>query len=245
MTNRPQVIIVTGASRGLGLAICETLLASTSFAVVGASRTESSQFRELAAANPHRLHYRFLDLASHSSLSAFARSVVAEFGAPFGLVNNGAIARDGLFATQHETEIQELVATNVTGPLVLTKYVTRTMLAAKSGRVVNIASISADRGFSGLAAYGATKSSMVGFTRNLARELGRAGITVNCVSPGYMPTEMSAGLANEDLERIRRRSPLNRLISCEEVAAVVAFLLGPGGSGLTGAVIPVDAGASI
>jgi 3-oxoacyl-[acyl-carrier protein] reductase len=118
------------------------------------------------------------------------------------------------------------------------------MLAAKTGRVVNVASISADRGFSGLAAYGATKSALVGLTRNLARELGRAGITVNCISPGYMPTEMSAGLADEDLERIRRRSPLNRLVTCEEVAAVVAFLLGPGGSGLTGAIIPVDAGAS-
>jgi 3-oxoacyl-[acyl-carrier protein] reductase len=244
MTNRPQVILVTGASRGLGLAICETLLATTSFAVVGASRTESDSFCALAAAHPHRLHYRFLDLASHSSLSAFARIVVAEFGAPFGLVNNGAIARDGLLATQHETEIQELVDTNVTGPLLLTKYVTRTMLAAKTGRVVNVASISADRGFSGLAAYGATKSAMVGLTRNLARELGRAGINVNCVSPGYMPTAMSAGLADDDLERIRRRSPLNRLVTCEEVAAVVAFLLGPGGSGITGAIIPVDAGAS-
>lgn len=245
MINRPQLIIVTGASRGLGLAICETLLTSTSFTVVGASRTESSRFRELGAANPHRLHYRFLDLANHSSLSEFARGIADKFGPPYGLVNNGAIARDGLLATQHDTEIHTLVATNVTGPLLLTKYVTRTMLAAKSGRVVNIASISADRGFSGLAAYGATKSALVGLTRNLARELGRAGINVNCVSPGYMPTEMSAGLAEEDLERIRRRSPLNRLVSCEEVAATVAFLLGPGGSGLTGAVIPVDAGASI
>jgi 3-oxoacyl-[acyl-carrier protein] reductase len=245
MTNRTPAIIVTGASRGLGLAICEKLLASTDFNLVGASRTESSQFLQLKAAYPQRLHYRFLDLANHSGLSEFARGIADEFGPPFGLVNNGAIARDGLLATQHDSEIHALVATNVTGPILLTKYVTRTMFAAKSGRVVNIASISADRGFSGLAAYGATKSALVGLTRNLARELGRAGINVNCVSPGYMPTEMSAGLADEDLERIRRRSPLNRLVSCEEVAAAVAFLLGPGGSGLTGAVIPVDAGASI
>jgi 3-oxoacyl-[acyl-carrier protein] reductase len=183
-------------------------------------------------------------LADHAKLPEFARGVVDDFGTPYGLVNNGAIARDGLLATQHDSEIKGLIDVNVTGPLLLTKYVTRTMLAAKSGRVINIASISADRGFNGLAAYGATKSSLVGLTRNLARELGRAGITVNCVSPGYMPTEMSGGLTEEDLDRIRRRSPLNRLVTCEEVAGVVAFLLGPQGGGMTGAIIPVDAGAS-
>jgi 3-oxoacyl-[acyl-carrier protein] reductase len=245
MNRLPQLIIVTGASRGLGLAICQTLLSSTDFLVIGASRRESPQFRELAEKHPQRLNFRHLDLSVHASLPEFAREIVDAFGTPFGLVNNGAIARDGLLATQHDSEIHDLVATNVTGPLLLTKYVTRTMLAAKAGRVVNIASISADRGFSGLTAYGSTKSALVGMTRNLARELGRAGITVNCVSPGYMPTEMSAGLAEEDLQRICRRSPLKRLVSCEEVAAVVAFLLGPGGSGLTGAVIPVDAGASL
>jgi 3-oxoacyl-[acyl-carrier protein] reductase len=244
MNSPERLIIVTGASRGLGLAVCRTLIDSTDFMVLAASRTESPQLRELVNGNSARLLYRFLDLTDHVRIPEFARSVADEFGSPFGLVNNGAIAHDGLLATQHDSEINDLVATNVTGPILLTKYVTRTMLAAKTGRVVNVASISADRGFSGLAAYGATKSALVGLTRNLARELGRAGITVNCISPGYMPTEMSAGLADEDLERIRRRSPLNRLVTCEEVAAVVAFLLGPGGSGLTGAIIPVDAGAS-
>jgi 3-oxoacyl-[acyl-carrier protein] reductase len=110
--------------------------------------------------------------------------------------------------------------------------------------VVNVASIIGFTGFNGLAVYGASKAALLGFTRSLARELGRAGITVNAVAPGYMSTDMSAGLAQEQRAAVQRRTPLGRLVSVEEVAGAVAFLCGPDAAGITGTVLTVDGGST-
>jgi 3-oxoacyl-[acyl-carrier protein] reductase len=129
-------------------------------------------------------------------------------------------------------------------PILLTKYVLRAMLVEGGGRIVNISSIIAGSGFNGLAVYGATKAGLAGFTRSLAREAGKAGITVNTVAPGYMATEMTRGLEGPKLEAIVRRSPLGRLAEIRDVAGAVAYLLSDEASGITGTTLTVDAGST-
>jgi 3-oxoacyl-[acyl-carrier protein] reductase len=139
-------------------------------------------------------------------------------------------------------QIEQLIQTNTLSPIVLTKYVARTMMADGGGRIVNISSITAVTGYSGLAAYGATKSAIIGFTRALAREVGCMGINVNAVAPGFVETDMTVGLKGENLQRITRRSALRRLPEVEDIATAIEFLMGPGAKNITGTVLTVDAG---
>ncbi|MGH6674928.1 MAG: SDR family NAD(P)-dependent oxidoreductase, partial [Xanthobacteraceae bacterium] len=140
--------------------------------------------------------------------------------------------------------IEELVRLNTLSPIVLTKYVVRSMMSEGAGRIVNVASIIGFTGYSGLAAYAATKASMIGFTRSLAREVGRLGINVNAVAPGFLDTDMTHGLAGEQRERVVRRSSLKRLADVEDVANAVEFLLGDKARSISGTVLTVDAGAT-
>jgi 3-oxoacyl-[acyl-carrier protein] reductase len=160
------------------------------------------------------------------------------------LVNNAALGTDGALALMHNAKIEQLVRVNTLSPLVLTKYVVRGMMADGAGRIVNIASIIGFTGYSGLSAYAATKASMLGFTRSLAREVGRMGITVNAVAPGFLATEMTDALADEQRQRIARRSALKRLAEVDDVANAVEFLLSPKARNISGTVLTVDAGAT-
>jgi 3-oxoacyl-[acyl-carrier protein] reductase len=142
----------------------------------------------------------------------------------------------------HNSEIEQLVRVNTQAPIVLTKYVVRSMMADGGGRIVNVASIIGFTGYSGLSVYGATKASMIGFTRSLAREVGRMGVTVNSVAPGFVDTEMTKDLKGEQRQRIVRRSALRRLPDIDDVAHAVEFLLGDKAKSITGIVLTVDAG---
>src|SRR5208282_4430512 len=144
----------------------------------------------------------------------------------------------------HNSEIERPIRINTLSPIVLTKYVVRYMMADGGGRVVNVASIIGFTGYSGLSVYGATKASLIGFTRSLAREVGRMGVNVNAVTPGYMETDMTQGLDNEQRQQIARRSALRRLPRVEDVANAVEFLLGDKASNITGIVLTVDAGST-
>jgi 3-oxoacyl-[acyl-carrier protein] reductase len=144
----------------------------------------------------------------------------------------------------HNSQIERLIRLNTLSPILLTKYVVRHMMADGGGRVVNVASIMGFTGYSGLSVYGATKASMIGFTRSLAREVGRLGVNVNAIAPGFLDTEMTQELEGERREQIVRRSALRRLTDVEDVADAVEFLLGPKAKSITGTVLTVDAGAT-
>ncbi len=241
-----QTILVTGGTRGLGLAIARRL-ARDGFRVVATGRRLSPALEEamqVATAVGQEIHFRPLDLTERAGLHEFVQELAGTFGGLYGLVNNAAVAHEGVLATMHESQIAGLLAVNVTHTIVLTKYALRPMLLARAGRVVNIASIIGLTGFNGLSVYGASKAALIGFTRSLAREVGRAGITVNAVAPGYLATEMSAGLDEAQRAAIQRRTPLGRWVTVEEVAGAVAFLCGPDAAAITGTVLPVDGGST-
>ena len=160
------------------------------------------------------------------------------------MVNNAAIGHDGVLATMHEKDIFQLVTTNVTAPILLTKYASRSMLINGTGRIVNVGSIIGSTGFNGLSVYGATKSALSGFTKSLAREVGKANITVNTLAPGYMETAMTAGLQGDKLASIKRRSPLGRLANVDDAASAVVFLLSDAAASITGTTLTVDAGST-
>jgi 3-oxoacyl-[acyl-carrier protein] reductase len=242
-----QNVMVTGASRGLGLAIARHLAAG-GYTVIGIARKSSDELAaaqdEAKAAGRGAIHLVPFDLAETGKLQGLVADTRKQFGPLYALVNNAAIGTDGALGVMHDSQIATLINLNVTSPITLTKYAVRHMMADGAGRVINISSIIGFTGYSGLSVYGATKSAMLGFTRSLAREVGRMGITVNAVAPGFMATEMTKALGDSEQERIANRSALKRLPVPDDVAHTVAFLLGEGGKNITGATLTVDAGAT-
>jgi 3-oxoacyl-[acyl-carrier protein] reductase len=234
-------VIVTGARRGLGLAIVHRLVAD-GYRVIAVARAESPELIELCAGGD--VVFEKFDLADVPKIHAWMTALTKREGRIYGLVNNAAIGGDGVLATMHERDIEEILRINLQAPIVMAKYASRSMLLGGQGRIINVSSIIASTGFSGLAVYGASKAGMVGFTKSLSRELGKANITVNCIAPGYMETDMTAGLVGDKLASIRRRSPSGKLAGVGDVAHSVSFLLGEGGAMITGTTITIDAGST-
>ncbi len=238
-------VIVTGGSRGLGLAIARCL-SGAGYRVIAIARKSTEPLAALIAESearrPGSLRFVPFDLAELEAIPKLVRDLRSELGPIYGLVNNAATSRDGVLSLFPDAEIERLVRLNTISPMILTKYVVRSMMAQGGGRVVNIASIIAFTGYSGLAVYGATKASLLGFTRSLAREVGRVGIHVNAVAPGFVETEMTQGLDDAQREQIMRRSALKRLTDPADVAAAVEYLLSDKARSVTGTVLTVDAG---
>jgi 3-oxoacyl-[acyl-carrier protein] reductase len=234
-------VLVTGGSRGIGLAIA-TRLVGAGYNVIAVARRETEELAAAVRASDGRLHFRACDLAVIDAIPAFAKLVRDEFGAIYGLVNNAGLGTEGLLATMHNSEIVALVRLNVLSPIILTKYIARQMMADGAGRIINISSIIASTGYNGLSVYGATKAAATGFTRSLAREVGKLGITVNAIAPGFIDTELTHSLSDEGRKRIAGRSALRRLPATDDVARMVEYLLGEGGRNVTGTVFTIDAG---
>ncbi len=239
-------VVVTGASRGLGLAIADRL-ARDGFRVVAVARRDSEALAavaKLAELGPGALTFRRLDLSDVTTLPTFVRELRGQFGPIYGLVNNAGLGTAGLLATMPDANIQRLIQLNTLSPILLSKYVVRGMMAEGRGRVINISSIVASTGFNALSVYAATKASLIGFTKSLAREVGRVGVNVNAIAPGFVDTEMTGGLEGSERERVIGRSALRRLAAPEDIAEIAAFLMGDGGRNITGSVMTVDAGAT-
>ena len=233
-------VLVSGGSRGLGLAIASRL-ALTGYRVIALARTDSPALRAARGAHPE-LHFWSCDLADLAGIGALVGRLRQEFGPFYGLVNNAGLGTGGLLTMMRDADIEGLVRLNTLSPMLLTKYVLRGMMSAGSGRIVNITSIVARSGFRALAAYSATKASLEGFTRSLAREVGPLGITVNSVAPGFVDTAMTHELDEQARERIMRRSALRRMVEPGDVAAAVEYLLSDAARNITGVTLPVDAG---
>jgi len=240
-------VIVSGASRGLGLGIARRL-AELGYAVIAIARGRSEELavamREAERSGPGAIHFRPFDLNDLSAIPDLVRGLRREFGSIYALVNNAALGTSGVLANMPDAEIERLVRLNGLSPMLLTKYVVRSMLADGGGRIVSIASIVGFTGFSGISVYSATKASLIGFTRSLAREVGRAGITVNAVAPGFIDTDLTAGLGEEERERIVRRSALRRLADVGDIAGAIEYLLDDKAKNITGIVLTVDAGST-
>jgi 3-oxoacyl-[acyl-carrier protein] reductase len=238
-------VLVTGGSRGIGLAIARRI-AAAGYNVIAVARRESDELREaireVTKQGNGGLHFRAFDLSEIDAIPPFVKGLRDEFGGIYGLVNNAGIGTEGLLATMHNAEIEALLRLNILSPIILTKYIARQMMADGAGRIVNMSSIIATTGYNGLSVYGATKAAATGFTRSLAREVGKLGITVNAIAPGFVDTELTQSLSEDQRKRIAGRSALRRLPEPDDVARMVEYLLGDGGRNITGTVFTIDAG---
>ncbi len=247
MAKALRSVLVTGASRGLGLGMARQL-AGAGYRVITLARQQTKAVAEAMAetkrAKRGALHFVPFDLGEIDAIPELVKDLRKEFGPPFGLVNNAGIGHDGALAMMHNSQIEELIRINTLSPIVLTKYVVRSMMSERAGRIVNVASIIGFTGYSGLSVYAATKASMLGFTRSLAREVGRLGINVNAVAPGFVDTEMTHGLTGEQRAQVVRRSALRRLAEVSDIADAVEYLLSDKARNVSGTVLTVDAGAT-
>lgn len=240
--DKPRNVLVSGGTRGVGLAVARRL-AREGYCVFALGRKESDDLSAAIAGFPAgRLNFVPFDLSNVDVIPDLIREMKAAHGPLYGLVNNAALGTEGLLSNMHNSDIEKLVRLNTVAPIVLSKYAVRAMMTSGSGRIVNISSIIGFTGYSGLSVYGATKASMLGFTRSLAREVGRLGVTVNAVAPGFMDTEMTAGMNDAQRDKVAGRSALKRLVGVDDVAASVAFLMSEDARNITGTVLTVDAG---
>jgi len=238
-------VIVTGASRGLGLAITESLAAS-GYRVLAIARSSTGELQALSAAAAQSGHgavqfYPF-DLLEIAAMPQLVTRLRQEVGALYGLVNNAGLGTAGVLAMMRDEQIEALLRLNTLSPIVLTRHVVRSMMSERAGRIINMSSIVATTGYQSLSVYSATKASLIGFTRALAREVGQLGITVKAVAPGFTDTEMTRELDPKQREQIIRRSALRRLPEPADVAATVKFLLSDEARNITGTTLTVDAG---
>ena len=238
-------VIVTGGSRGLGLAMGGAL-ADAGYRVIAVARKNSAQLSAAVARASQEgrgaIEFRACDLSDLAALAPLVRTLRADFGPLYGLINNAGLGTSGILSSMRDQEIQRLIQLNTTSPIILSKYVLRSMMSQREGRIINIASIVAATGYAGLSVYSATKASLIGFTRSLAREVGPLGITVNALAPGFVATEMTDELTDAQRQKIAQRSALKRMPEPVDVARSVEFLLGDGGRNITGTVITIDAG---
>lgn len=238
-----ETVIVTGDSRGLGARIVETLLKDDNYDVVGVSRSETEQTDLFADHYPDRYDHLGFDLANIAEIEQLYQDKIRPHGPIYGLVNNAAMAYDDLVTNVGVEDLQRLFNVNVLSPIVLSKFALRDMMLNRTeGSLVHVSSVSTSTGYKGLSMYGATKGALESFSLGVAREWGPRGIRSNCVAPGFMNTDMTSSLEEEQKERIYDRTGLGQPTDEMDVAETVAFLLSGSAGSLTGEVIRIDSG---
>ena len=238
-----QVALVTGATRGIGQAIAKAL-ATAGATVIGTATTDEGALRIAAYLGEARnagTGIR-LDVSDGPAVEAALADVEARFGAVTILVNNAGITRDNLLLRMKDDEWDAIMATNLKPAYRLAKAVLRGMMKARRGRIIQIGSVVGTSGNPGQANYAAAKAGLIGFTKSLAQEVGSRNITVNCVAPGFIDTDMTKALSDAQREKLLERIPLGRLGSPDDVAHAVAFLASPQAGYITGATLHVNGG---
>jgi len=235
-----EIALVTGASRGIGAAIAKALAAAG--ATVIGTATSQGGADAISAALRDKGRGIVLNVADEESVQAALKDVQDKEGNPGILVNNAGITKDNLLMRMKQEEWDDVIATNLTGLFRLSKGCLRGMMKAKRGRIINIASVIAVMGNAGQANYAATKAGMIGFSKSLAREIGSRGITVNVVAPGFIDTDMTKVLPEDQKTAMLSQIPLGRLGSTDDIANSVVFLASPGGAYITGETLHVNGG---
>jgi 3-oxoacyl-[acyl-carrier protein] reductase len=232
-----KLALVTGASRGIGRAIAAEL-AKQGAKVVGTATTEDGA----KAITQAGLNGRVLNVRDSAQTDAMLESMEKEFGAIAVLVNNAGITRDNLALRMKDADWDEVIETNLKSVFRLSRAVMRGMMKARWGRIINITSVVGASGNPGQANYAAAKAGIVGLSKSLARELGSRNITVNCVAPGFIDTDMTRALPEAQMDALLAQIPLGRLGQPEDIAAAVAYLASPAAGYITGAVLHVNGG---
>ena len=238
-----EIALVTGASRGIGKAIADTLGAQGA-TVVGTATSEEGAAaisERLAAAGIKGRGIR-LDVTEQGSVDEVIKTLSDEFGAPSILVNNAGITRDNLLMRMKDNEWDDIINTNLTSVYRLSKACLRAMMKARKGRIINITSVVGATGNPGQTNYSAAKAGLIGFTKSLAREVGSRGITVNAVAPGFIDTDMTRELPEAQKAALLSNIPLGRLGSPDEIASAVAFLASETAGYITGETLHVNGG---
>ena len=241
-----KTILLTGDSRGVGHCIAKELL-SKGYRVIGLSRTLTEDIENLiekyGVEKYVHINYDLLDVEGIKDLYKKTLRPLTEEKGIYGFVNNAAMAYDDIISNLNYEPLNKMYKVNVFSPMMITKYVLRDMLLNKTqGSIVHISSISAHTGYKGLAMYASTKGAIEAFSKNTAREWGALGIRSNIVCPGFMDTEMSATLSENQKKRIFNRNSMKKPVEVEAVATTVLFLLEQSGKGITGEILHVDNG---
>jgi len=239
---KKPVAIVSGGSRGLGAELIQGFL-DRGYRVATLSRSGSRFIETLSKKQGQKTFlWEPVDARDADALRGFVASTVARFGRVDVLVNNAGVAREGILATMPLNDIAEILETNLTAAICLAQACSRVMLRQASGCIINVSSVNAIRGGTGIAVYSASKAGLDGLTRSLARELGPRNIRVNSVAPGYFDSEMVKGMSDADRNRITRRTPLGRLCRTEDIANAIHFLASEQAAFVTGQTLAVDGG---
>ncbi len=238
-----KIALVTGASRGIGQA-CALALAKEGATVIGTATSDKgaeaiSAYLQAAGAKGRGMKLNVTDVAEVDSVIA---AIEKEYGAIGILINNAGITRDNLLMRMKDEEWDEIMATNLTSVFRLSRAVLRAMMKARSGRIISIASVVGAMGNAGQTNYSAAKAGIMGFTKSLAREVGSRNITVNCVAPGFIDTDMTRALPDAQREALLAHIPLGRLGAAADIAEAVAFLAGDKATYITGTTLHVNGG---
>lgn len=242
-----KVALVTGASRGIGRAIALQLARQGATVLVNynGSQAHAQEVVEEITAAGGQAECVQCDVADYTSCGEMIQNLISKYGRMDILVNNAGITKDNLLMRMSEQEYDQVLDTNLKGAFNTIRHSARQFLKQKSGKVINISSISGIMGNPGQANYSASKAGLIGLTKSVAKELGSRGICVNAVAPGFVETEMTEAMGEQALEKARQFIPLGRMGKVEDVARMVAFLAGEGGDYITGQVISVDGGLNM